>query len=116
MQLLKLHSVSRDLLPPKRYHGNLSKQLIDQRRLQLESYLQKLIHRSVNGECRVSVGVEEREGGSEWGGGGGEVGREGGREGGGREERRKGEGRGGGREGRREYGSSLKDNGHACGL
>ena len=47
-QLVKLHSVNRDLLPPKRYHGNLSKQLIDQRRLQLESYLQKLIHRYVH--------------------------------------------------------------------
>ena len=88
--------MSRDLLPPKRYHGNLSKQLIDQRRLQLESYLQKLIHRSVNGECRVSVGVEEREGGSE----------EGGREGGGREERRgEGRGEGGGRGGGREGGN-----------
>ena len=42
---MKLHAVNRDLLPPKRYHGNLSKQLIDQRRLQLESYLQKLINR-----------------------------------------------------------------------
>ena len=44
-QLIKLHAVSRDLLPPKRYHGNLSKSLIDERRLQLENYLQKLIHR-----------------------------------------------------------------------
>ena len=49
-QLIKLHAVSRDLLPPKRYHGNLSKSLIDQRRLQLESYLQKLIHRLMHGE------------------------------------------------------------------
>ena len=44
---MKLHAVHRDLLPPKRYHGNLSKQLIDQRRLQLETYLQRLIHRYV---------------------------------------------------------------------
>ena len=44
-QLMKLHAVHRDLLPPKRYHGNLSKQLIDQRRLQLETYLHRLIHR-----------------------------------------------------------------------
>ena len=50
LQLMKLHGVSRELLPPKRYHGNLSKNLIDQRRLQLENYLQKLIHRWGRGE------------------------------------------------------------------
>jgi hypothetical protein len=49
-KLMKLHAVHRDLLPPKRYHGNLSKQLIDQRRLQLETYLQRLIH----SEARIS--------------------------------------------------------------
>ena len=60
-QLMKLHAVHRDLLPPKRYHGNLSKQLIDQRRLQLETYLHRLIHRYVymfeNRRNRISLSL-----------------------------------------------------------
>ncbi len=43
-QLVKHYGVNRDLLPPKKMSGNLSRQLIDKRRKLLESYLQKLIH------------------------------------------------------------------------
>jgi len=41
---VKLYGVNRDLLPPKKMSGNLSKQLIDKRRQLLERYLQKLVH------------------------------------------------------------------------
>jgi len=43
---MKKYAVVRELLPPKKLAGNLSKQLIDKRRQLLERYLQKLIHRS----------------------------------------------------------------------
>ena len=44
LQLMRQHNVGRDLLPPKKISGNLSKQLIDRRRQLLEQYLQKMIH------------------------------------------------------------------------
>ena len=53
-QLVKLYNVNRDMLPPKKLSGNLSKQLIDKRRQLLERYLQKLIH----GERLVSQSHE----------------------------------------------------------
>ena len=42
---MKHYGIPRDLLPPKRLSGNLSQQLIDQRKQLLERYLQKLINR-----------------------------------------------------------------------
>ena len=54
MQLMRNHNVSRDLLPPKKLAGNLSKQLIDTRRQLLERYLQKMIH----SEERISQSSE----------------------------------------------------------
>ncbi len=41
---MKTYGVTKDLLPPKKMSGNLSKQLIDKRRTSLERYLQKLVH------------------------------------------------------------------------
>lgn len=46
--------MSKDLLPPKKLSGNLSKQLMDKRRKLLERYLQKIIH----GEPQVSRSPE----------------------------------------------------------
>ena len=43
-QLVRQYGVNKDLLPPKKISGNLSKQLIDKRRQLLESYLQKIVH------------------------------------------------------------------------
>lgn len=51
---MRQHGVNKDLLPPKRVSGNLSKPLIDTRRKLLEKYLQKLIHN----EPRVSHSPE----------------------------------------------------------
>lgn len=53
-QLMRLRNVSRDLLPPKKLSGNLSKHLIDKRRQLLESYLQKMIH----SEAQISQSTE----------------------------------------------------------
>ena len=53
-QLMRGHNVSRDLLPPKKLSGNLSKQLIDNRRQMLEQYLQKMIH----SEAQISQSTE----------------------------------------------------------
>ena len=44
---MKRYGVNRELLPPKKISGNLSKQLIDKRRQLLERYLQRLIHNVV---------------------------------------------------------------------
>ena len=43
-QLVKQYGVNKDILPPKKLSGNLSKHLIDNRRILLEQYLQKIIH------------------------------------------------------------------------
>ena len=54
LQLMRQHNVGRDLLPPKKISGNLSKQLIDRRRQLLEQYLQKMIH----SESQISQSTE----------------------------------------------------------
>lgn len=47
-KLVKHYGVPRDLLPPKRLSGNLSQQLMDQRKQLLERYLQKLINSNLD--------------------------------------------------------------------